>query len=192
MRLTRLASWLRSEVAETQVPRQAGGGDAYELVDVLARGPARAAAWSAYALQTYGDKLLEANRDGFVDGEAAGVAADAFALAARCVEAAKRGDGLSGLPQTLPRWRSLRRSEEQLTGMRNTLEALRTYIAYELRDHDDASAHAPGLAKVDAELRQVERLWVARESPDIRGGLGSALSHGLDRAYSLGRAVTGG
>jgi hypothetical protein len=37
------------------------GIDAYDLVDELPRGQARLAAWNAYALQTYGDKLLAAS-----------------------------------------------------------------------------------------------------------------------------------
>jgi hypothetical protein len=189
--LARLVSWLRGELSEAEVARSPGGGDAYDLVDVLPCGPERAAAWSAYALQTYGDKLLAAS-DGFVGGEEAGVAAEAFALAAHCADAAKSGEALSALPRSLPRWRTMGRSEEQLAGMRSTLEALRTYIAYELRGRDDAAAHAARLAEIDADLRQVERLWIARESPDIRGGLASALSRGLDRAYMLGRAVTDG
>lgn len=65
--------------------------------------------------------------------------------------------------------------------MRDALEALRTYLAYEL--HDD---HAPELAPVDAQLAKVDELWIRRPPPEIRGALGSALAIGLDAAYALG------
>jgi hypothetical protein len=147
---------------------------AYELVDELPSGPARAAAWAAYALTTFADKLLAA--DGRSD-----VVAEAYARAAACLNAA-RNDG--GALPGLPHWRTPVRSHEQLVGMRDALDALRTYLAYELRD-----AEAPELARVDAQLARVDQLWIERPPPEIRGALGSALAVGLDEAYALGRRL---
>jgi hypothetical protein len=148
---------------------------AYELVDELPSGPGRAAAWAAYALTTFADKLLAA--DGRSD-----VVAEAYASAAACLDAARNGGG--ALPG-LPHWRTPVRSREQLVGMREALDALRTYLAYELRD-----AEAPELARVDAQLARVDQLWIERPPQEIRGALGSALAVGLDEAYALGRRLT--
>jgi hypothetical protein len=143
---------------------------AYELVDELPSGPARAAAWAAYALTIYADKLYAA-------AGKSDVVAELYATAAACLDVA-RGDG-GAVPQTPPHWRTPVRSTAELAGMRDALEALRTYLAYELRD-DDA------LAPVDAQLAAAERLWIRRPPPEIRGAVGSALAIGLDRAYALG------
>lgn len=145
---------------------------AYELVEELPPGPARAAAWAAYALTIYADKLLA------VDGRS-DVVAEAYARAAQCLDVAAGRSG--ALPQALPHWPTPVRSAEQLVGMRAALDALRTYLAYELHDE-----HAPDLAPVDAQLAKVERLWIRRPPPEIRGAVGSALSIGLDAAYALG------
>jgi hypothetical protein len=148
---------------------------AYDLVDQLPSGPARAAAWAAYALTTYADKLAAA--DGRSD-----VVAEAYARAAACLETAR--DGGSALPAALPHWRTPVRSREQLVGMRDALDALRTYLAYELRDAD-----ASQLARIDAQLTRVDQLWIERPPDEIRGAIGSALAVGLDEAYALGRRL---
>jgi len=149
---------------------------AYELVDELPSGQARAAAWAAYALTTYADKLVAA--DGGSD-----VVAEAYARAAACLDVARRGGG--AIPDALPHWRTPVRSRNQLVGMRDALDALRTYLAYELK-----SAAPPELARVDAQLARVDQLWIERPPPEIRGALGSALAVGLDEAYALGRRLT--
>lgn len=149
---------------------------AYELVDQLPPGPARAAAWAAYAQTTFADKLVAS--DGRSD-----VAAEAYARAALCLEVARNGGG--ALPAALPHWRTPVRTREQLVGMRDALEALRTYLAYEL--HDD---NAPQLARIDAQIRNVEGLWIERPPEAIRGAIGSALATALDEAYALGRRLT--
>lgn len=148
---------------------------AYELVDELRSGPARAAAWAAYALTTYADKLLAA--DGRSD-----VVAEAYAQAGACLDVARDGGG--ALPAALPHWRTPVRSREQLAGMRAALDALRTYLAYELRDE-----HPPELARIDAQLERVDQLWIERPPEAIRGAIGSALAIGLDEAYALGRRL---
>jgi hypothetical protein len=149
---------------------------AYELVDRLPSGPARAAAWAAYALTTYADKLRAA--DGTSD-----VVAEAYANAAACLDVARDGGG--ALPDALPHWRTPVRSREQLVGMRDALDALRTYLAYELRDAD-----ATPIARIDAQLARVDELWIERPPDAIRGAIGSALAIGLDEAYTLGRRLT--
>lgn len=150
---------------------------AYDLVDELPSGPARAAAWAAYALTIYADKLLAA--DGRSD-----VVAEAYARAAACLDAAASGGG--ALPDALPHWRTPVRSTEQLAGMRDALDALRTYLAYELRDE-----HAPELAPIDAQLARAEEMWIRRPPAEIRGAIGSALAIGLDEAYAAGRRIVG-
>lgn len=148
---------------------------AYELVDQLPSGPARAAAWAAYAQTTFADKLLAA--DGRSD-----VVAEAYARAAACLDVARAGGG--ALPAGLPHWRTPVRTHRQLVGMRDALDALRTYLAYELRDEDAAK-----LASIDAQLARVEELWIPRPPPEIRGAIGSALAIGLDEAYTVGRRI---
>ena len=68
--------------------------------------------------------------------------------------------------------------------MRDTLDALRTFLAYELRDAD-----APQLARIDAQLARVDELWIERPPPEVSGALGSVLAIGLDEAYALGRRL---
>lgn len=149
---------------------------AYELVDELPSGPARAAAWAAYALTTYADKLHAA--DGLSD-----VVVEAYTRAGDCLDLAAAGGGM--VPDALPHWHTPVRSHEQLIGMRDALETLRTYLAYELHDE-----HAPELASVDAQLAKVDELWIRRPPAEIRGAIGSALAIGLDEAYALGRRLT--
>jgi len=148
---------------------------AYELVDQLPSGPARSAAWAAYALTTYADKVLAA-------GGRSDVVAEAYARAATCLDAACGGGG--ALPDALPHWSTPVRSREQLVGMRDALDALRTFLAYELGD-----ANAPELARIDLQLARVDELWIERPPPEIRGAIGSALAIGLDDAYALGRRL---
>jgi len=148
--------------------------DAYDLVE---QSPS-AAAWAAYMQTTYADKLLAADpklHDGTID-----VVSAAYASAAACLDVARGGGG--SVPDAPPHWRTPIRSNEQLAGMRDALEALRTYLAYELHDEN-----ATALARIDAERAKVERLWIRRPPPEIRGAIGSALAIGLDAAYALGR-----
>lgn len=153
---------------------------ALELVDTLPSSPARSAAWAAYALETYGDALLAAcARDGYVDIETAPVARAAFVLAGTCVELARGGAG--DVPRSLPHWQTVPRSHDQLVGMREALESLRTYLAYELGGDDTQ------VARVDAQLAKAERLWIEHAPAEIRGALGDALANGLDLAYEIGR-----
>ena len=153
---------------------------ASDLVETLPVGPARAAAWAAYALETYGERLLQAcARDGVVDFETSGIARESLLLAAACVEVAHGGVG--DLPGSLPHWQTVPRSHEQLVGMRDALETLHTYLAYDLGSED------PEVAPIAAQLAHVELLWIEHAPPEIRGAIGDALVAGLDVAYDLGR-----
>ena len=163
------------------MPAPAGrdAGDAYDLVDRLPPGRARAAAWNAYVCQTYADKLAEARR-GYSD-ETARVERSLYALALAWLERADTGsDG----ELSLPPWGSPIRSRDQLSGMRQTLDALRTHVAYGLPE-----TFRPQLAAVDARIDAVERLWIERPPPELRGGLGDALTAGLRDTIALGREL---
>lgn len=157
-------------------PLRARCVDASDLVDTLPSSPARSAAWAAYALETYGEALLEAcARDGHLDFDTARVVRLSFTFAGICVEVARGEAG--DVPRSLPRWHTVPRSHEQLVGMREALETLRTYLAYDGTE----------TANVDAQLAQVDRLWIEHAPPEIRGGIGDALTNGLDLAYETGR-----
>lgn len=166
--------------------------DVYAMVNELPPGPGRVAAWNAYALQTYGDKLTgclagsEATR-----AETLGLARVCYQLAAVCVECA-RSDSAPLEGERLPRWPTPLRSVEQLRGMRETLEVLRIQIAYELQEPDRAANAllADQLASIDGKLETVDRLWIKRPPAEIRGGVGDALMTGLDKAYKLGQQLT--
>ncbi|MES1248880.1 MAG: hypothetical protein ABUS54_14530 [Actinomycetota bacterium] len=148
---------------------------AYDRVEQLPRGPERRASWAAYALVTYGDKLIDT--DG-IDGATAEVAAAAYGLAAGCLEH-------GAVPGTMPHWSAGTRSEEQLRAMHETLADLNTFLAYDARDTSDTRV-AARLAAIDARLSTVARLWVPRPTPELRGGIAGALVAGLDEAYVLG------
>jgi len=179
--LDRLRSYFRDGMpASGFAPLRARCVGASDLVESLPNGSARSAAWAAYALETYGDALLAAcARDGYVDFESAHVARASLALAGDCVDVVRGGTG--DVPRSLPHWQTAPRSHEQLVGMRQTLESLRTYLAYELGSGDAE------VAQIDAQLATVDGLWIEHAPAEIRGGLGNALSNGLDLAYALGR-----
>lgn len=173
---------------------QGRGADAYGLAEQLPVGPEREAAWAAYALQTYGDKLVDAGETGgLIPFDTARVVRTAFAEADTCVRMATREDAASpqGLPACLPRWSSPSPTHEQLVGMKDTLEDLRTHLASDLGASSDSdaadSAARNQLGAIDAKLASVDLLWIEHAPPAIRGGIGDALTNGLDSAYRLGR-----
>jgi hypothetical protein len=175
--LNRLRSYFREGFPVRGLdPLRARCVGASDLVDELPGGPARSAAWAAYALETYGEALLTAcARDGYLDFDTARVVRLSFTFAGTCVDVARGEAG--DVPRSLPRWHSVPRSHEQLVGMREALESLRTYLAY-----DGAE-----VAEVDAQLATVDRLWIERAPAAIRGAIGDALTNGLDVAYETGR-----
>jgi len=171
--------------------------DAYEVVEAAPRGIVRYAAWNAYTLQLYGDNLLDnAEVPGFVAQDTVEMAARLFSLAGLWLErvhllravAPSSGEAPEN---TLPDWRTATRSHAQLAGMRETLEALRTFVAYDLAHHpaDSVERFDERLREVDERLDEAAMLWIERQPAELRRGIGYALSMGLDEAYALGQAV---
>ena len=159
--------------------------DAYDLVDRLPRGPARVAAWNAYACQTYADKLIAACRDsGRTRPDTALLVRDLSALVLVWLDCAEGADAPRDLP--FPHWHTPDRSWEQLVGMRETLEALRTYVAFDLAQTGGDEAE---LRVIDESLETVSSLWIRRPPPELRAGIGGALRNGLDAAYALGQRL---
>ena len=164
------------------------GTDAYDLVDRLPRGQARVAAWNACVCQTYADKLVDACRDShFARSDTAALVRDLYALVPVWLE---RAEGAGAPPDlSFPHWQTPDRCWEQLVGMRETLEALRTYLAFDLaqtgRDETE-------LESVDDSLETVASLWIRRPPPELRSGIGDALRRGLDAAYALGQKLAAG
>jgi len=164
------------------------GTDSYDLVDRLPRSPARVAAWNAYVCQTYADKLVAACRDsGVARSDTAGLVSDLYALVPVWLECAEGAGAPRDLP--FPHWHTPDRCWEQLVGMRETLEALRTYLAFDLAQTGGDEAE---LAAIDSELETVMSLWIRRPPPELRTGVGDALRRGLDAAYALGQRLAAG
>lgn len=167
----RLGRWLRGYSplgvpVESLAAERSAAADAYARVDELPPGRERAAAWKAYALQTYGDRLLAAcEGSGVVAFETAQFAAECFRLAS------------SEPSARLRHWPTPVRTHAQLAGMRGALEALRA---------DLAGCDAARLDAIDAELHAVDLLWIERAPDTIRSGIGRHLQRGLDLAYALG------
>lgn len=96
------------------------------------------------------------------------------------------------LPAGLPRWRTVPRDADQLRGMREALEALRTHVAYDLErlgDERTVAALRRELERVDERLATVDLLWIEHPPPEIRGGIGDALVTGLDLVLVLGQRL---
>jgi len=198
--VSRLLGLLATDAAETfdglpvaglQAVRLTGM-DAYELVDRLARGPARVAAWNAYVLQTYGDKLLGAGvNPRFASVDTAQLAASLFSLAGWWVEQAAQLAADSSAPAAdhlrdpLPHFHRPTRSHEQLVALRRTLDALQAYVVCDLQGLElDGPAGAPFRAQLEAIDACIERA-----PPEIRDVIGDALTHGIDKAYALGQTL---
>ncbi|MGH2933412.1 MAG: hypothetical protein ACRDL2_02720 [Gaiellaceae bacterium] len=177
-------SFLRSGVpVERLAAYGRDGTDAYDLVDRLPCGPQRAAAWNAYVCQTYADKLVDATRASrFAPFDTARLARGLYALVGVWLERAQGTP--SSVELALPPWYAAPRRREQLVGMRETLYALRTHVAYDL---------APGLqdrlAAIDRRIGQVDALWIDRPSPELAAGICDLLAAGIRDACTLGREL---
>ncbi len=198
----RVVSWLTGliggDIPVRKLDRVRNAGvDAYDLVDRLPRGQARLAAWNAYVLRTYADKLIAACQTGeYVRVDTANVALRLYEVAGRWVERAQQiaaGSAGPALPQPLPHWRTPVRSQEELVGMRETLDVLRVFLAYDLESFD---ANDPSVATlrerltaIEAKIRTADGLWLRRAPDELRGGIGDALADGLDLAYALGQSL---
>lgn len=180
--ISRALAYLRGSVPARAMSRYGrDGSDAYDLVDTLPRGPARASAWNAYVCQTYADKLCGA---GTVAPETARVVRALYDRAGTWLARAREGS--DGGELVLPPWRTPVRSQRELAGMRDTLEALRTYVAFDLGEGADDD---PRLAVVDRRIATVDSMWIPRPTPDLRLGIGDALIRGIAEACALGRAL---
>jgi hypothetical protein len=79
--------------------------------------------------------------------------------------------------------------------MRETLDTLRTYVAHDLmRSSSDESRATPTelheqLEAVDTHVERAALLWIPRQPPELRRGIGYALGRGIELAYSLGQAL---
>ena len=171
--------------------------DAYDLVDQLPRGPARLAAWNAYVLRTYADKLIAAcQTEDYVPLDTANVALRLYEVSGRWLERARQiAAGAAGpaLPGPLPHWHTPVRSQAELAGMRETLDGLRVYLTFELQSF---AGNEPSLVKlrerlaaINAKVDTVDGLWLRRAPDELRGGIGDALADGLDLAYALGQSL---
>lgn len=179
--ISRALAYLRGSAPARVMSRYGrDGSDAYDLVDTLPRGPARAAAWNAYVCQTYADKLCGA---GTVAPETAPMVRALYDRAETWLEHAR--EGADGGGPVLPAWRTPVRSQRELAGMRDTLEALRTYVAFDL----GAATDDPRLASVDRYVATVDSMWIPRATPDLRLGIGDALIRGIAEACALGHAL---
>jgi hypothetical protein len=164
------------------------GTDAYDLVDRLPRGTGRVAAWNAYVCQTYADKLVDACRDSrFARSDTAAIVRDLYDLVPVWLDRAEGAGAPRDLP--FPHWHTPDRCWEQLVGMRETLEALRTYLAFDLVQTGGDEAE---LGTIDASLETVTSLWIKRPPPELRAGIGDVLRRGLDAAYALGQKLAAG
>lgn len=196
--VSRLVGYLRGDVEQADLTAlQSAGGEVYSLVDGLPRGPARLAAWNAYVLQTYGDKLMAASRTStYVRTDTAALAEESFRLACLWLDRANRlmadpGAAPSAAPaEPLPHWHTAIRCDEQLVGMRETLIALHAYVAYDLNSFSRESPRLhEALAEIEQQLDTVDILWIKHPPAEIRGGIGTALCRGLDETYALGQAL---
>lgn len=186
-----LARFLRSGVPVARVAAYGRDGtEAYDLVDRLPRGPARAAAWNAYVCQTYADKLLEASRGlGYASFESARLARSLYELVATWLRRAATG----ACPDfELPRWRTAVRSQEELAGMRETLSDLRTHVAFDLETLAATAELKAQLAEIDERIEAVDALWIERPTPELRGGIAGLLIGGIDQARALGAVLAEG
>jgi hypothetical protein len=172
--------------------------DAYDLVDELPRGSARVSAWNAYVLRTYADKLISACSVGeYVSADTESIVFELYELAGRWIEQARgpapaaAGPALSQPP--LPHWHTPIRSQEQLVGMRETLDVLRVFLTHDLESFhgtDPATTKLrERLTAINAKVDAADGLWLRRAPDELRGGIGDALADGLDLAYALGQLL---
>lgn len=173
---------------------RAASVDAYDLVDELPRGSARVAAWNAYVVRTYADKLLLACSAGeYVSPDTESIVFELYELAARWVEQAREPTPAELLQPPLPHWHTPIRSQEQLVGMRETLDVLRVFLTHDLDSFHGTDPLTTKLrerlAAINAKVDTVDGLWLPRATDELRGGIGDALADGLDLAYALGQSL---
>jgi hypothetical protein len=197
-----IVGFFRTDVPLAEIePYRRAGSDAYDLIDrVPPASWARLAAWNAFLLQVYSDNLVSAgSRSRYVTADIALFARHLYGLANVWVEETRKAEASDAyrfvfrLPHALPHWHDPLRTDDQLEGMRRTLETGRTRVASDLEhfqgDESQRSVLRVRLAQIDAEAGYIERLWTAKPSYELRCTLGDALAEGLNHAYELGHLL---
>jgi hypothetical protein len=172
--------------------------DAYDLLDnVPPQGVARLAAWCAFVLQTYGDKLLQSGRtEGYASEPACAQAQVLYQFSRDWLERARQAAADPGyqldvaVPQALPRPLNVPPETDQVAAMKRTLEAVQARAGVELAACGDPTRAArlqPSLAAVASALDAA--IVSGSGGPDVRASAGRVLVDGLDHAYSLGQLL---
>ena len=197
-----IGSFIRADVRLREIdPYRRAGADAYDLIDQVP--PAswcRLAAWNAFLLQVYGDNLVAAGTRGrYITADIVSFARRVYQDANGWLEEVRKAQASTAyrfrfsLPCPLPHWQDMLRTDDQLRGMRRTLETGRTRVASDLELFAGEDRHGEllrvRLAEVDSEVQYVERLWTNKPKPELRLLLGNTLSDALDHAYEIGQLL---
>ena len=197
-----MGSFVRADVRLSEIrPYSAAGSDSYDLIDRMPPATwARLAAWNAFVLQVYADCLVAAGSNArYVTTDIAVFARHLYALASIWVKEARKAEASDTyrfefrLPHRLPQWGEAVRTDDQLAGMRSTLDTARTRAASDLeRFAGDASQQTllrVRLVQIDAEAEYTARLWTPKPSFELRCSLSAELTAALDHAYELGHLL---
>ncbi len=196
----KVVSWLaaigRADVPMRELDRlRVTGIDAYDLMDQMPLGPARLAAWNAFVFQTYADKLVAASPSpGYIRPDTAQIVQQLYLSVAPCVDRAREAAAseVACQPVPIPRWHTPVRFREELAGMRDTLDTLRTHLGSDLESFETDELSATGLREILAIINakyEVEGLWLPRPPPELRGRIGDLLTDGIDKAYEMGQLL---
>jgi hypothetical protein len=196
------ASFIRADVRLSQVdPYRRAGSDAYDLIDLVPLASwARLAAWNAFLLQVYADRLVTAGSNGrYVMVDVATFArvlyswANVWVIETRKALASDSYRFVFALPHPLPHWGDRIYTDARLQGMQSTLETGRTRAASDLEqfagDAPSKDALRVRLAQIDAEAEYVARLWTQKPGLELRCTLGDQLVASLDRVAELGHLL---
>jgi hypothetical protein len=192
--------FIRADVPVREIdPYRQAGADAYELIDEVPPATyARLAAWNAFLLQVYGDNLVAAgSHSRYVMADIVMFARETYQLANVWLDELRKAQAspsyrfIFNLEYHLPHWGDIYRTNEQLRGMRETLETGRTRVASDVERFTGDNSHREllrvRLAQVDSEVQYIERLWTRKPTSDIRLTLGTTLAAALDHVYEIGQ-----
>jgi hypothetical protein len=196
------ASLIRADVRLRELePYRRAGSDAYDLIDLVPPASwARLAAWNAFLLQVYGDRMLAAGSNSrYVMTDVATFAralyswANIWVIETRKAIASESYRFVFSLPHELPHWGDRAYADARLDGMRSTLDTGRTRAASDLEQFAGDAASKDilrvRLAHIDAEAEYVARLWTQKPGLELRGTLGDQLVTSLDRVFELGHLL---
>ncbi|HEY4346933.1 MAG TPA: hypothetical protein VGM80_05040 [Gaiellaceae bacterium] len=198
---SKLRARARGEVSTAALSAYASSNaDAYSLLDEgPSTGAARLAAWCAFMLQTYADRLLTSGADaGFASPEAFEQARVNYQLVGPWLMRA-RAAALSpaayeldvSVPQRLPQTPP-ERDAQQLAAMRRTLEVAQARAGVELERLSGDPVHSrlvPTFSSLQSALDACAALSAPGADESVFAAVGQALQDGLDRAYELGQLV---